>query len=113
MSYDEKRNIVYGDSHIVNDDGIGIERRKAANDARSKQTWRSWDTPSQQQRAAHDTAMAQWTRTHPEMAAYTQADKALAGAKTTKWQADAQVSHFETLLSWNLLGKPLKEEVVG
>lgn len=110
-SYDDALHVVYGESST--DDGIGTDRRQFATRTRPRLLKDAFQrTSTIEQRQQFEREMEIWTKQHPEYAAYVKASAALEGAKQMKWHADSQVRHFETLLSYNYLGKPLREEVV-
>lgn len=61
---------------------------------------------------AYGVEMEKWAAKFPLTAKYVETERREAELKNSVWAAKRQVTHFETLLGWKLLGKPLIEEVV-
>lgn len=69
--------------------------------------------PTAEQLATYDAAMKEWAVNFPKTARYVAAQTRKNDLSNNVWRAKQQVEHFETLLGWKLLGKPLIDEVVA
>jgi len=103
---EEANEKVYGDA-----DGVDSDMRTEALRSKPK-LGTAFRTATREERASYESSMRVWRASHPRMAKLHDANELLRSAEQSLWAAKSLVQHFETLLGYKYLGKPLREEVV-
>jgi hypothetical protein len=90
-----------------------VERNAYTEMPHAPRTRYASQAPFAEEVATYRAAMKVWTKKFPLTAAVEKTKQEVSQLSNLVWREKQQVEHFETLLGWKLLGKPLTEEVVA